>query len=281
MRLTEEAAAYLSVKETEGYSPYTIRAYRLQIHLLARDIGDIEAGDVTLQMLRGHMAKHTHLKPASIGHKVRAFRSFFRWLAEEERIAKNPTLRLREPKLPPRIPKALTLDEVETLRDACSSPFEHALVEFFFASGCRIGEVHRIDRRVIDTDRRAVMVLGKGGKEREVYYGARCAIWLRRYLATRHDDDAALFVTERNPHRRVSIHQVQYVFKRIAKRCGLEARVTPHVLRHTYGTFLLNQGAPLAAVQTLMGHSKPTTTQLYAQLSGTERQRAYERYFVQ
>ena len=111
------------------------------------------------------------------------------------------------------------------------------------------------------------MILGKGDKEREVYFGAKARIWIERYLRQRHDHDSALFVTQRKPHR-MSVHQIQYIFKRIAKRCGLEQRVSPHKMRHTLGTMLLNQGAPLAAVQSILGHEKPETTQLYAHLSG-------------
>jgi len=131
--------------------------------------------------------------------------------------------------------------------------------------------------------------MGKGSKEREVYFGARAQIWLRRYLDSRADEQDALIVTERRQrndagelqHQRMSIAQIEYVVRRVAKRCDLQDRVTPHVLRHTLATTLLNQGAPLVAVQSILGHTKPETTQLYATLSGSARRRAFERYFVQ
>lgn len=281
MRISEASEAFLSLRQAEGFSPYTLKAYRLQIELLIRDAGDLELVAVTLQVLRDHLAKHAHLKPASMGHKVRALRSFFAWLAEEEHLTKNPTLKLKEPKIGDRVPKALTMDEVEALRDACRTAQEHALVEVFFASGARVGEIHRLNRNAIDFERRAMVVLGKGSKERECYFGSRAAIWLRRYLSARKDADMALFVTQRRPWRRLSIHQVQYIFKRVAGRCGLRDRVSPHVLRHTFATLLLNQDAPITVVQSLLGHSRPETTMVYAKLSGASRQRAYQRYFVQ
>lgn len=119
-------------------------------------------------------------------------------------------------------------------------------------------------------------MVGKGNKEREVYLGSRARIWLTRYFTERQDADPALCVTERSPHR-LPIHGLQEVFKRVAERCGLAEKVHPHTL----ATTLLNQGAPLVAVQSILGHEKPETTQLYAVLSGETRHHAYQRYFVQ
>ena len=166
---------------------------------------------------------------------------------------------------------------------------EHALIEFFFAIGCRVSEIHQLDRIDLDWSRRSVVVLGKGNKEREVYFGAKAALWLRRYLDSRSDSALALFVTKRHrrqedetlQHQRLSTSQMQRIFKRVAERCGLEEKVTPHVLRHTLATLLLNQGAPIAAVQSILGHASPTTTQLYVNLSGESRQMLYRRHFPQ
>lgn len=280
MLLSEASEAYLTIRKQEGFSQYTIKAYRLQFKVLMRDIGDMDIDDVTLQVLRRHLSNNDHLKSSSLGHKIRAIKSLFNWLAEEEFVVRNPTLKLKEPKQGKRVPKALTIEELELLRDSCNSSMEHALIEFFFATGGRLSEIQRVDRNEIDWQRSSLMVLGKGDKEREVYFGAKARIWVQRYLRERKDDDPALFVTVRNPHR-MSVHQMQYVFKRIAKRCGLEKRVSPHKMRHTLATVLLNQGAPLVAVQSLLGHEKPETTQLYATLSGASRQQSYQRYFVQ
>ena len=196
---------------------------------------------------------------------------------------------MREPRLPARIPKALSVEEVELLRDACEDLLEHALIEFFFATGCRVGEIRQLDRIDLDWSRRSVVVLGKGNKEREVYFGAKASLWLKRYVDNRSDSALALFVTKRRrrqkdstlEHQRLSTSQMQRIFKRVAKRCGLEEKVTPHVLRHTLATLLLNQGAPIAAVQSILGHASPTTTQLYVNLSGESRQMLYRRHFPQ
>lgn len=280
MLLSEASEAFLAVRRQEGFSSYTIRAYELQYRILIRDIGDLEIQLVDLQLLRNHLSRNGHLKASSLGHKIRAIKSLFNWLFQEELLTRNPTLKLSEPKSGKRIPKALTIEELELLRDACKGPLEHALIEFFFATGCRVAEIQRLDRQDIDWHRGAITVLGKGDKEREVYFGAKCRIWMQRYLNSRSDTDKALFVTERRPHR-MSIHEIQYIFKRVAGRCELGSKVSPHKMRHTLATVLINQGAPLVTVQSILGHEKPETTQLYATLSGAARQQSYQRYFVQ
>ncbi len=280
MQLSKVTESYLALRTQEGFSSYTIKSYRLQYSILIRDIGDLHIQDVTLQILRDHLSHNTHLKPSSLGHKIRAIKSLFKWLVEEEYIVKNPTFKLKEPKQGKRVPKALNIEEVEMLRDACKTIQEHALIEFFFATGCRVSEIMHLNRNAIDWQRGAVTVLGKGNKEREVYFGAKARIWLQRYLNSRNDMDMALFVTTNKPHR-MPVHRIQDIVKIVAGRCGLAGKVSPHVLRHTLATVLLNQGAPLAAVQSILGHEKPETTQLYATLSGSTRQQAYQRYFVQ
>lgn len=192
---------------------------------------------------------------------------------------RNPTLKLKDPKLGKRVPKALTIDELEMLRDLSQVSWSTRWWNSS-SSGCRVGEIQKLNHNEIDWQRGCVNVIGKGNKEREVYFGSKARIWLQRYLSRRADTDLALFVTERKPHR-MSIHQIEYIFNRIANRCELQSRVSPHKLRHTLATVLLNQGAPLVAVQSILGHEKPETTQLYASLSGSVRQHAYQRYFVQ
>lgn len=282
MRLSEASRAFLSQRQTEGLSPYTLKAYRLQVDLLIRDVGDLDIATITIQILREHVAHHTHLQPASLGHKIRALRSFFRWAHEDaEVLERNPALKLKEPKLPKRLPKALDPSEVEILRDACRAPFEQALLEVLLATGCRVGEVWRMDRSDVRFDDRAARVIGKGNKEREVLFGPRAILRLRAYLGDRIDDDPALFVTQRRPHRRMSIHQIQYVVRRIASRSGLDKHVTPHVWRHTMATMAVSRGAPLDTVQHLLGHTDPKTTQLYAFVSAERLREDYRRFFCQ
>jgi len=279
MLLQEAWALYEVDKTLERYSIVTLKHYKVQMRLLIRHFGDSDIKDVTLLSLKNYLIeKCGHLKPSSLGARIRFIRSFFRWAADEGYCQTNPARKLREPRLGSRVPKALNEEDTETLREGCKTPLEHALIEFMYTSGCRVGEVYRINKNDINWDNRSCIVLGKGNKEREIYFNVKCVIWLKKYLACRKDTNDALFVTEREPHR-LSIEMMRYIVKRVAKQAAVERNVYPHILRHSYATHLLNNGAPLEGIQTLLGHAKLDTTRLYADLSGPRRKEIYKRYF--
>lgn len=279
MNLQEAWELYEADKTIERYSQATLRLYRVQMTLLQRHFGEVDIEEITLLDLKNYLIeKCGHLKPASLGGRIRFIRAFFRWAADEGYVSKNPAAKLREPRLGQRVPKALSEEDTEMLREACQSPLEHALVEFLYTSGCRIGETHRLNRSDINWDNRSCVVMGKGNKEREVYFNIKCIIWLRKYLETRNDDDPALFVTERAPHR-MGIDEIRHVIKRVAARSDVQANVYPHKLRHSFATHLLNNGAPLEGIQSLLGHAKLETTRLYTDLSGPRRKEIHQRYF--
>jgi integrase/recombinase XerD len=277
--LSKAWESYEADKRIEGSSPQTLKAYRLQAMLLIRYFNDLNIGDITTIQLKEYLARsNENLKPSSLAHRIRFMKSFFRWLHEEGHILKNPAAKIKEPKVGKRIPKFLTERELEHLREACNTVMEKAIFEFMFSTGCRIGEVVSLDKNCINWSNRSAIVRGKGDKEREVYFNIRCEIWLKRYLDSRQDKDPAIFVTERHPHR-MSIAQMRYIIKRISNRAGINKEIHPHQLRHSYATHLLNNGAPLDVIQSLLGHEKSETTRIYAQLSGSIRQDLYRKYF--
>ena len=243
----EAISLYVRTRRSAGYSPATLRQFSYQLNRFGTWFGPRSVAEVNLHDLRDFVAGFDRLKAQSLGHVVRILRGFFRWLFEEEFIPRNPALKLKEPKAPKSVPKALNFVELELLRDACHSPVEHALLEFLFATGCRISEAQGVDRDQIEWDRKCVLVCGKGQKEREVYFGARCALWPRRYLKTRNDSDQALFATTRHAHRMSTWH-MRSIIKAVAGRCGLAKKVSPHIMRHTLATTLLNQGADLVMI---------------------------------
>jgi site-specific recombinase XerD len=154
----------------------------------------------------------------------------------------NPPAKLKEPKIGKRIPKFLTDLEIEHLREACESSLENALFEFFYSTGCRIGEIVKLNREDINFSANSVIVHGKGDKEREVYFNTRCSLWLKRYLDERDDQEDCLFITERKPKHRMSIDMIRYIIKRVSKRAGIKKSIHPHQLRHSYATHLINNG---------------------------------------
>ena len=156
---------------------------------------------------------------------------------------------------------------------------ENALFEFMYSTGCRIGEVVKLNRDDINFQMNSVIVHGKGDKEREVYFNTRCSIWLKRYFDERDDEEPCLFITESWPKRRMSIDNLRYIIKRISNRAGIKKSIHPHQLRHSYATHMINNGAPLEVIQSLLGHEKSETTKIYAQLSGKLRHDFYSKYF--
>lgn len=280
MLLSETSQIYLADKKLEGFSPHTRKGYSLQHKKLIEYIGDIDADEVRETDIKDYLViKGGHLKASSLGMRIRALKAFFRWATDEGHCQVNPTRRIKEPKLGPRIPKALSEENMILLQEACITPREHALVEFMYSTGCRIGEVYRVSKSDINWEQRSCIVLGKGNKEREVYFSVKAAIWLRKYLKTRKDDAPALFATLKRPYRRIGIDQLRKIIKQVAERTEISTSVYPHKLRHSYATHLLNNGAPIEGIQTLLGHTKIETTQIYTHLSGPRRQEIHRRYF--
>ncbi|WP_223701853.1 tyrosine-type recombinase/integrase [Sutcliffiella deserti] len=280
MLLSQVWEKYQLDKKIEGYSPLTLKTYCFQYNMLLRYFGDIDLNILNTDQLKEYLIKgSTHLKPSSLGHRVRCIRSLFKWANDEGFIKKNPAAKLKEPKLGKRIPKFLTELEIEHLRESCQNAMENALFEFFYSTGCRIGEVVKLNRDDINFASNSVIVHGKGNKEREVYFNTRCSLWLMRYLDERDDQDPCLFITERRPKRRMSIDLIRYIIKRISSGAGIKKSIHPHQLRHSYATHMINNGAPLEVIQSLLGHEKSETTRIYAQLSGKLRKDLYSKYF--
>src|SRR5699024_10594917 len=200
-------------------------------NLLKRFFSDVKVKEITTENLKQYLIDDgEHLKPSSLGHRIRLIKSLFKWTYEEGHISKNPAVKLKEPKLGQRIPKFLSKHEIEHLREGCHTPMENALLEFFYSTGCRIGEVAKLNKEDINFAGNSVIVYGKGDKEREVYFNIRCSIWLKRYLEKRDDEEDCLFVTERNPKRRMSVDSLRYVIKRISNRAGIKKTIHPHQL---------------------------------------------------
>ena len=262
MLLSEAWETYLADRTIERFSVVTMRNYKIQINLLIRHFGDIDIDTITNLDLKNYLIeKGSHLKPSSLGQRIRALRAFFRWATDEGYCERNPAAKLKEPREGSHIPKALTEEDTEMLRESCQTPLEHAVVEFAYTTGCRIGEIYGLNRQDINWDNKSVIVTGKGNKQREVYFNMKCFIWLRKYLSQRKDSDPALFVTIRDPHR-MSIATLRRIVKKVAAQSDVETKVYPHILRHTYATHLLNRGAPMEVVQELMGHAKIETTRI-------------------
>lgn len=278
--LKEKVKLFLSVKKLEGLSPATISGYYLELQRFGRFI-DKQVVEIITNDIREYLGKHENLKNSTIARKLSVLKSFFDWLTVEEIIARDPSRRIKPPKKERRLPKALGIEELEMMRECCKTHRERAMVEIFYSSGCRLAEIQELNRQDIDMVNRSARVIGKGSKEREVYFSIKAMYYLKKYLVSRGDAHPALFVTTRQPIRRLSRRGIQREFSIISDRAGISKRVHPHVMRHTMATLTLNNGADLVAVQELLGHTNPGTTQIYAQLSTERKKESHRRFLVQ
>lgn len=278
--LREKVKLFLSGKRLEGLSDLTLSGYSIELRFMAEQIPKA-ANEITTADLRMYLGQFENLKASSLSKKLSVLKSFFGWLTSEDILPKDPSRKIKPPKKEIRVPKALTIEELEMIRESCETTRERALIEVMYATGCRLSEVQKMNRQDIDYQGMSIMVIGKGNKERIVYFSFKAMYHLKKYLMSRTDNEPALLITERKPYRRLSPRGIQREVKDIASRTGITKNVHPHVLRHTFATLMLNNGADLVAVQSLLGHTDPATTQIYAQINDEKRRNSHKQYLVQ
>jgi len=278
--ILEKVDQFLSAKRLEGLSELTLEGYALELRIFSGHI-DKPVEEITTGDIRAYLGRFNHLKMSSIAKKLSVLKSFFGWLSDEEIISRDPARRIKPPKKEQRLPKALTIEELEQIRESCRTHRERAMLEVFYATGGRLSEIQALNKADIDYQTMSARVIGKGNKEREVYLSYKAIYHLRKYIMSRLDDEPALFVTKRQPYRRLSNRAIQREIKKIAERSGIQKNVHPHTLRHTFATLTLNNGADLSSVQALLGHTDPSTTQVYAQVTEARKKEAYRKHLVQ
>ncbi|UII56697.1 tyrosine-type recombinase/integrase [Cytobacillus spongiae] len=277
--LTEKIRLFLSAKKLEGLSPNTLHGYGIELNSFSKHLKK-RAADITTAEIRVYLGQFEHLKLSSISKKLSVLKSMFGWLAAEEFIQRDPTTKIKPPKKEKRLPKALNIEELELLRESCKTSRQRAFLEILYATGCRLSEIHDLNRSDINYQTASSRVIGKGNKEREVYFSPKAMYHLRKYLMNRTDLEEALMITERKPYRRLSKRGIQREIAKIAQQAGLDKRISPHTLRHTFATLTLNNGADIAAVQALLGHEDPATTQIYAQLTEEKKRETHKKFLV-
>ena len=191
-------------------------------------------------------------------------KSFFSWCEIEKYVQVSPMRAIPRFKVPKRRPKSLTKTEMERIRCACRDARDRALVEAYYATGCRVSELIGVNRDQVDLGSGRLTVNGKGDKERVVTMTEAAILYLKLYLDGRTDESLALFVTSMAPHRRLSVSAIQNVFKRLGQDAGLTKRVHPHMMRHTRATAMLKANVPIDTIRQALGHAVIQTTLIYA-----------------
>ena len=294
---------YLAVLAAErNLSAYTVRNYATDLRHLFAYLEDQQVDPLRLSRIvfRGYLATLIEARTAqgSISRRTSTARSFYRWLRLTGAMTEDPLANVRGPKQAKRLPAVLTLDDITALIAAADGDKpadlrDRALLELLYACGLRVSEAAALDTGGLDLEQRSMIVTGKGNKQRRVLMGHPAQAALERYLrrargqlarrrGTRATGESATVVAGaaspalflNRGGGRLSQRAVQLIVRKYALAAGLDERVHPHLLRHTFATHLLDGGADLRVVQELMGHANPNTTQIYLHVT-EERQRAF------
>jgi site-specific recombinase XerD len=278
--IPEKIELYLAAKKLEGLSKKTLKGYKIELLVFSRYCQKATAL-VTTTDIRGYLASFDNIKISTAGQKLSVLKSFFGWMVKEEILLRAPTAKVNPPKKPKRLPKGLSIEELETVRESCKTLRQRALLEVMYSTGCRLSEIASMNREDINIQSMSLRVVGKGNKERVVYLSFKALFHMKKYLNSRTDDCEALFVTERQPYRRMGNRAIQRDIDKIEKAANISKKLHPHVMRHTFATLSMDAGIELADLQQLMGHSNPSTTLIYSQVSEERKQQAFKKYHVQ
>ena len=268
---------FLDAKKLEGRSLKTIDFYRTTIQRLLKFVDKPILLIGTDDIRKWLLVCGEQMKPVSVNNLKRNISSFFQWLENEEYIIKSPVKRIGNIKVEKQVKKPFNITETEKLRINCDTLRLRAMVEFLLSTGVRVGELVRLNIDDIDMQDRSCIVLGKGAKQREVFFNERTLIHLKRYLDSRDDRNPALWVTENCPHTRLQISGVGTDLRALGKRAGV-ADVHPHRFRRTMASYAVGHGMKIEQVRVLLGHESIETTQLYAIANNEDIKYAHKKY---
>lgn len=277
--LPRRVEAFLAAKRIDGCRPKTIKGYRERLKLFmtqcSKPVQQITTDD--LREYLAYLVDERHLMDNSVQAHINTLRSFFSWLVDEDNIRKSPMRKIKSLKIDKlRSRHPLTAEQLELVRDGCRGYKEKALVEFLVSSGCRVSEVAGLRVDDIDWRDRKCKVIGKGNKERTVYFSVRAKLMLQLYIAERRGGEA-LFASSRAPYEPLTDRGIEKMISKLGKRIGMERPLYPHLMRHTFASHALNCGMELTIIQHLLGHSDPKTTLIYAEIDPIRVQYEYNR----
>ena len=270
---------FISAKKIEGCSDNTLKYYSNTltnlISSVQKNICNITTNDLRVY-LSNYQNSHNTSK-VTLDNIRRIMSSFFTWLEDEDYILKSPVKRIHKVKTTQIVKETLSDENLEQLRDKCTHPRDLAIVDLLISTGIRVGELVKMNRSDVNFTERECVVLGKGDKERKVYFDAKTKIHLQQYLNTRKDANPALFVGLQAPWKRLSIAGVEKFLAVLGQKSNVY-HVHPHKFRRTMATMALEKGMPIEQVQKLLGHSKIDTTLHYATVNQTNVKIAHRRY---
>lgn len=253
--------------------------YRKTIDTMLTGIGK-SAQQITTEDLRKYLTDYQTEHQSSrvtIDNIRRILSSFFSWLEDEDYIVKSPVRRIHKVKTAKVVKDTYTDEAMELMRDNAPTSRDLAMIDLLASSGMRVGEMVTLNREDINFGERECVVLGKGNKERLIYFDARTKIHLQNYLDSRADSNPALFVSLRTPHERLQIGGVEVRLRNLGQKLNIP-KVHPHKFRRTLATTAIDKGMPIEQVQQLLGHQKIDTTMHYAMVKQQNVKMAHRKY---
>ena len=281
-----------SLHSERRYSPNTVLAYendlRQFFEYLSESNQPVNPPEITQQEIKqflGGLLKYG-LSKKSIGRKLAALRAFFTWLHKNNHIRHNPSINIVAPKIENHLPTFLSEEEIRSILDVKttdpSSIRDTAILELFYGTGIRLSELSTLNLRDLDLYAGLVRVFGKGSKERLAPVGRHLKHVMETYLAERNafhpePGEAALFLNQRG--KRLSNRGIQYLVEKRLRQFSEKTKLSPHVLRHSFATHLLDRGADLESVKELLGHASLSTTQVYTHVTIDRLKKVYQQSF--
>ena len=269
------------------YSKYTIDGYLNDLncfmeYLINNNIkrfSDVEYQDIRLYINFLHDSNYSN---KTISRSISALRSLFKYLKSSGYIDNNPMILISNPKLPKGLPKCLNFEETEKLLNSFDNSVlgirNSLILEVLYSTGIRVGEIVNIKIKDIDFSNNTIKITGKGNKDRMVYYGTRCKDLLNKYidncynkLNINHIDYLIISKTG----KKINDREIRKIVDEAAVKSGLKFKISPHVLRHTFASHMLLDGADLRSVQELLGHENLSTTQIYTHISNDRIRNVY------
>lgn len=271
-------------KELDGKSTKTTQRYEDILRPVLFEINK-PISDITTDDLQQYLWKYKEIRKVcnnTLDGMRRIMSSFFTWCRIKKYIKEDPSEGLQRIKSPKKVKKIITDEELEKIRIHCDNDRDIAMVDLFYASGIRVSELSELNINDVNFVEKSLKVHGKGNKERVVYFDGRTKVRLEKYLATRTDNNPALFVTLISDRhtlqpRRFKVHTIETRIKEIGMRSGIE-HIYPHKLRHKFATDLVHKGMPVEKVSHLLGHENLETTKIYVDISDSDAKNSYLQY---
>lgn len=273
--------SFISSKQVEGCSDRTIKYYREIIEKFSNSF-DKSIKKLTTDEIRTYLSNYKEdgsCSSTTIDNIRRVLSSFFSWLEDEDYIIKSPVRRIHKIKTATIVKEVLTDENLEKLRDECENIRDLSLIELLISTGMRVGELVSLNINDLNFEDRSCIVLGKGNKEREVYFDAKTKLHLKEYIDKRNDSNDALFVSMKEPHQRLSISGVELIVRTLGMNSNIN-KVHPHKFRRTLATMAIDKGMPVEQVQKLLGHVKIETTMHYALVNQSNVKISHRRFIA-